>query len=585
VSIPAALLVLCRTLEDFARAADAVVEAVASRPDVDTTTGLLEQFCELRSRAATAGTGAKGCPVPTGSVGLEILAHVNACNARIRAGTEAAERIASYRQTVDAFGEKFVVHAISNLAAVASWPSAARLRNAFEGRPAVIVSAGPSLEKNVAELRRFEGKAVIIAVSHALRALHRAGIVPDMCITTDAQDLRYHFEGVPIERLRALLLGTSVHPALYELPAQRFVTFAANPMIDSWVYEGLEEDVLIPSAGSVATDAFSLATLWGCDPIILVGQDLSFPDGKCYAASGCDGETRMQISDDGVSGVHTRASDDFRKIDGDAPVIMRSVPGYYGGTVPTSFAFQKARTWFIDTVAAKRPDRSILNCTEGGAHIDGMEHVSLIEAAQRYAVHDVSVDRALEEAIGAIRPLERRKLTLRRVDEMLAALTRCTTHARECAALADRAKRRPDLLRKLAATEGELSGALGAVHFVSAMMQREIRVATEAGKRASTVSEGLDVSLRMYEAVMRVVGVIRAPLAQARKALARQDLRRDLNADDDCTAAVPRPHPSVGHLDGSRIDSGNSGTSSASSATSPAASPQERPHARRFISS
>ena len=51
--------------------------------------------------------------------------------------------------------------------------------------PAIIVSAGPSLDKNVHLLKRAQGKAFIIAVDASIRTVIRAGARPDMLCSID----------------------------------------------------------------------------------------------------------------------------------------------------------------------------------------------------------------------------------------------------------------------------------------------------------------------------------------------------------------------------------------------------------------
>ena len=45
--------------------------------------------------------------------------------------------------------------------------------------------AGPSLDKNIQELKKIQGRALIIVVDAALRAVMRAGIHPDLVCTVD----------------------------------------------------------------------------------------------------------------------------------------------------------------------------------------------------------------------------------------------------------------------------------------------------------------------------------------------------------------------------------------------------------------
>lgn len=44
----------------------------------------------------------------------------------------------------------------------------------------IVVAAGPSLNKNIYELKKAKGKAFIVAVDTAIKPLLKAGIVPDM---------------------------------------------------------------------------------------------------------------------------------------------------------------------------------------------------------------------------------------------------------------------------------------------------------------------------------------------------------------------------------------------------------------------
>src|SRR6185369_797309 len=97
-------------------------------------------------------------------------------------------------------------------------------------------------------------------------------VKPDIVMATDPQDMRYLFDGHPMEEVPCLLLAATVHPTLYKLPAQRIFTVQANSSLDNWIYDLLGERMRVASAGSVACSAFTCGILWNCDPIILVGQ-------------------------------------------------------------------------------------------------------------------------------------------------------------------------------------------------------------------------------------------------------------------------------------------------------------------------
>ena len=53
--------------------------------------------------------------------------------------------------------------------------------------PAIIVAAGPSLNKNIKELKKAKGRAFIIAVDTAIKPLLAEGIIPDMFAIVDGK--------------------------------------------------------------------------------------------------------------------------------------------------------------------------------------------------------------------------------------------------------------------------------------------------------------------------------------------------------------------------------------------------------------
>ena len=58
--------------------------------------------------------------------------------------------------------------------------------------PAFVVASGPSLNKNIEELKRAKGKSLIVAVDSAIPTLLRNDIVPDLFVTLDSKkDIRH----------------------------------------------------------------------------------------------------------------------------------------------------------------------------------------------------------------------------------------------------------------------------------------------------------------------------------------------------------------------------------------------------------
>ena len=51
----------------------------------------------------------------------------------------------------------------------------------------ILVSAGPSLNKNIMELKKAKNKAFIVATDTAVKPLLKAGIEPDLMVMVDGE--------------------------------------------------------------------------------------------------------------------------------------------------------------------------------------------------------------------------------------------------------------------------------------------------------------------------------------------------------------------------------------------------------------
>lgn len=203
------------------------------------------------------------------------------------------------RNTVNGRARQWMDHLLTNLAKRTEFPSVFALQDAFKGVPAVVVAAGPSLDRNIKLLREVQDEVVIIAVNTSFKAIIDAGVRPHLVLCLESLNVSVHFEGLEEELGRtALALDQSSHPALFGLPAghtfgflncsQETMGFAARIFGDDGV-QGL------PSGGSIANAAFSCANMLGCDPIVLIGQDLAYTGGRAYASDTVFGDITLEV--------------------------------------------------------------------------------------------------------------------------------------------------------------------------------------------------------------------------------------------------------------------------------------------------
>jgi hypothetical protein len=164
---------------------------------------------------------------------------------------------------------------------------AAELKDAAAGFPAVVVSAGPSLKKNLHLLvrRGVRDRCLIIAVQTTLKPLLEAGVRPHFVTALDYHEIsRRFYEGLTARDVEGvtLLADPKAHPSILDaFPGP--VRCCAEPFLDRMLGELKRDMGGLPAGATVAHLGLYLARHLGCNPITLIGQDLGFPDGLYYA--------------------------------------------------------------------------------------------------------------------------------------------------------------------------------------------------------------------------------------------------------------------------------------------------------------
>ena len=331
---------------------------------------------------------------------------------------EEAMRLARINtNTVDFRARQWVNNLLLNLSARTQDPSFFALEGALEGVPAVIVSAGPSLDSNVDLLKGLEDRVLIVCVNTSLKAVLAAGVRPHIVICLESLDVSTHFQGLERELAQtALVLEQTSHPKLYDIEAGcRFTFFGGSQRQLDFSAKALKLDTVrgLPSGGSIANTAFSAVDLLGCSPIVLIGQDLAYTDGQVYASKTVFGGITMDKGADGLgrmvdpAGLKQKILDDSEVCD-DAKTFrsqrqlfpVRSWEGQ--GEVMTSTDFNLFRLWFQEAGQKLRARRSVrlINATQGGAYIEGFEHVGLEAVLEESVRHRSRRDlRALIEDV------------------------------------------------------------------------------------------------------------------------------------------------------------------------------------------
>lgn len=256
-------------------------------------------------------------------------------------------------------------NSLANLPEIFKSVPVASFYDNFKGTPAIIVAAGPSLDKNIEQLKPLTKKAVVISVGTSLRPLLKKGIKPHFVVTLDASnDVHAQFQGVDDVRGVWLLAEICLSPKLVSkfYPDVSFFYSMHNPFIHYLFEKKCFEETYIESGGSVANSALDIARKFGCNPIIFVAQDLCLEGARSHAAGTMHEDERYVP--EGVNYV--------------------TLPGNYEKEVKSFRNFFTFLRW-TENFISKNPGIEFINATAGGAKIEGTKLATLDELAKRFS--------------------------------------------------------------------------------------------------------------------------------------------------------------------------------------------------------
>jgi cytochrome c-type biogenesis protein CcmH/NrfG len=190
--------------------------------------------------------------------------------------------------TLLALGRLTMENQFANIPWVLRSPGVQRLANLLAGRPGIVVAAGPSLEKNFLLLKEVKRKAVIIAVDTVLPLLLSHGILPDIVVTLDPQEINYtaKFRDLALDPNIPLVYTPQSYPEIVKnYPGKKFTTAMLGSIYQRFAAFWEEKGNIVVNAQSVTHVAFNLAQILGVDPIVFVGLDLCFAPQKTHAAN------------------------------------------------------------------------------------------------------------------------------------------------------------------------------------------------------------------------------------------------------------------------------------------------------------
>jgi hypothetical protein len=284
----------------------------------------------------------------------------------------ALEVIQLERSAAAVHRDNSMTNLLANLDAVLASPGVADVLPVLAGRPAFLVSAGPSLDEAVPHLAEFQDRAWIIAVDTVSDTLCRAGIEPDFVVSVDPQPTSTEHFPLDARPGGALVfLPTTACEVVARFPGRRIVAVQTAHSIVSAIEKLIAPKGVTSSGGSAACIALDLAVHYGVSKLFFVGQDCAFPDWKVYSANlarnrGWLGEVDRFRSLE----VHHRLVAALAKI--------VHVTDRYGAAIPTH---QSLYSYLreLERIVKAHPECEFYSFFSRGATIRGVRDVQLVE--------------------------------------------------------------------------------------------------------------------------------------------------------------------------------------------------------------
>lgn len=260
--------------------------------------------------------------------------------------------------------------------------------------PVIIVASGPSLDKNIGELKAAKGKCLLVGLDSSVRALLRHDIIPDLFVSVDANKNMQNFTDEQIQNIPILCELSSRYELLDKILEKKFFLNDMNNYVNRFFSK---RGVLFPvftTGGSVANTACSIFTSMGFKTIIIVGQDLAYTGNRTHAKDTMRGGWNLEA--DKVEVTEKAGSVVWRETHGEgAKLAALEIEGYYGDKVKTSYDLQLYLKWFEEQIQ-ENPEITYINATEGGAMIHGAQNLPLKEAIAKYCTREIEVGALLD---------------------------------------------------------------------------------------------------------------------------------------------------------------------------------------------
>ena len=364
---------------------------------------------------------------------------------------------------------------LSNLQKFKNVKIADALRSEISGKKVIVVSPGPSLRKNIEFLRSLPPETMLLAPAQSFQALAKHEIHPDYIVIIDHSNYSDVLKDIDPNKVKGLIAAETCHPSFLEfdwnsvfiIPHIEMPQILGNALGSQWRPAEY--------GASVSVQAVALSCEFKASSVAVVGQDLAVDQGTYY-----DRSDRM------IREEHSHLS---KRI---------AIKGYYGGTAYTrsDYYLYLRELEFLASSYSKKCQ--LINCTEGGAVIDGWHHEPLASFLLRDAAS--SEEEQASNRVGKINEDWKAQVN-RAITTNIERTQRILKQANTTLKLITEVKGKPTKMGKLEKAETQLNADVASLTWLNSLTRNDLLKLKRDISEVTSLSENLDLSSRYYRAV------------------------------------------------------------------------------------
>lgn len=310
----------------------------------------------------------------------------------------------------------FIRNIIRNRYAIAESYDIRVHENKYKDIPALVVSAGPSLTKNIQYIKEFKG--IIFTGGRTLQTILDQGVNPDFVVSIDPKPITYTTFGEAVHNSFPLItIDKAEDQIIKENKGPQYFISGDRGEVSSML--GVKLPKHIEVGGSVATVCLSAATHMGCNPVIFIGQDLAFTNMQFHASTcNIENQGKLEIKNSKEETLNSK----YYKVD-----------GYNGDEVWTNVLMMSYLRWFEMFISLQK-HTTYINATEGGARIAGTVQKPFKQIIEEYKdiikpniehtqklEKDIDVDANIREGLNNLKDLVKKSKRANEISKEIVA--------------------------------------------------------------------------------------------------------------------------------------------------------------------